>query len=370
MKLALVVTLVLSICANVWLYYLWQSTVVFPPETNQVAPVKTTENNTASAASFSKPMDTPIKTHPTTELDLTTLKTMLSEGRFSELRFQLQQRLRQQPNNIELLLLEAELMMKTEPLNDALLHYYSLLRRPLTSQTRERIQQRIKQLLQHTINELKDAQSWDLLAQFLEPLFQQLPSNKQIILTLAEAYGQQRKFTLMEDTLASLSPLDTQVEALRQRIQAKEEPKRDEFVQEQDFNDNDYHTIPLQRQGDHYLIEVVFGRISTTLLVDTGATTTAVSQQVMNAISSQQNTKLIGIFNMHTAAGVIESEMNQVFDVFMGEFSFPQLNVMTLHNASMSKADGLLGMNVLRHFEFRIDQQRSVLLLKLHNRGS
>ncbi len=369
MKSALVLALIASIATNVWLYRQWQLTATKLP-LNDHLPLMTRDSEASRKdLSVSKPSEI-LTSSPPAELNLDKLTALLNSGQFSELKYLLQQKLRQHPNNIELLLLEAELMMKTEPLSEALLHYHSLLKLPLGGELKKQIQQRITQLLQRTINELKETQSWELLAQFLEPLFQQYPTDKQITLGLAEAYGQQRKYTLMEDTLASLSPEDAQLQALRQRLRVLEKNQPDEFAQKQDVDESEYQTVPLQRYGDHYLIDVLFGSVASTLLIDTGASTTAVTQDTMNSITQQQKTIRIGVFTLRTAAGVIESEMNQVFNVSVGEFSFPQLNVMTLENTTMSEADGLLGMNVLRHFEFRIDQQRSVLLLKLRNSRS
>ncbi|MCW8092571.1 retropepsin-like aspartic protease family protein [Alteromonas sp. ASW11-130] len=369
MKFILILALIISVTANVWLYRQWQgnaiSTAVAPPFVNS-GPGHTPLDDDSSANTT----QLSVNTSSLDGLDVEALQSLLAEGKLSELRYKLQLKLREQPDNIELLLLEAELMMKTEPLNEALLHYYTLLRRPLDDKIRERIQQRVVHLLRETIHELEQTQSWELLAQFLEPLFQQLPTNKQIVLALAEAYGQQQKFTLMEDTLAALSAQDAQATSLRQRLRKTETPQPEEFPQMGDFNQTTYQSIPLQRLGDHYLVNVAFGPITTKLIIDTGASTTSVTRQVMDAIAEQQDTIRIGIFNMRTAGGEIDSEMNQVFGVLVGDFSFPELNVMTLPNGSMAHADGLLGMNVLRHFEFRIDQQRSLLWLKLNNSRS
>ncbi|NMH61303.1 retropepsin-like aspartic protease family protein [Alteromonas ponticola] len=371
MKYLLLLALLVSVAGNIWLYRQWQKANFSTPASKSQESSDSKQNNGESKLSDSFSATEPTATIlPSQGASINTLKAMLADGRYSALRFELQQRLRQKPDNIELLLLEAELMLKTEPLSDAILHYYSLLRQPLTAETRQRIEQRIAQLLQHTITELKNAQSWDLLAQFLEPLYQQLPPSEQIVLGLAEAYGQQRKFILMEDTLASLSSNDPQVEAMRQRLQSAIDFRPDALAEESTIDQSDYQTIPLQRLGDHYLIEIAFGSVAATLLIDTGASTTAVSQTVMNAISRQQDTNRIGVFNLRTAGGMIESEMNQVFNVQLGDFSFPELNVMTLQNGILSGADGLLGMNVLRHFEFSIDQQRSLLLLKLNDSRS
>ncbi|MCW8108325.1 retroviral-like aspartic protease family protein [Alteromonas ponticola] len=369
MKLALLLALIVSVTANIWLYRQWQRAFERIPVSLEHSLTISGEHAPETESNLPH-SDTSVAVSAVNASNMAALKAMFDDGQYNALRDELQQRLRKHPDDIELLLLEAELMMKTEPLNEALLHYSSLLNLPFSAEIKERIKQRISHLLQQTIAELKTAQSWDLLALFLEPLHQQLPPGKQIVLALAEAYGQQRKFTLMEDTLASLPAHDSHVFALRQRLKTAALAGSDELVQAQDFDESEYQTLPLRRKGDHYLIEVWFGTVATTLLIDTGATTTALTHSVMNAITRQQHTNRIGVFNLRTAAGLVESEMNQVFDVLLGEYSFPELNVMTLQNDVLAGADGLLGMNVLRHFEFRIDQQRSVLLLKLNPRGS
>ncbi|MEI8647584.1 hypothetical protein P4S73_05925 [Paraglaciecola sp. Hal342] len=81
------------------------------------------------------------------------------------------------------------------------------------------VQNTITRLTNNTITQLKQANSWDILAQFVEPLLQVSPTDRGLILALATAYARQQQAGLMENALASIRYDDPQAMEIRQIIQ-------------------------------------------------------------------------------------------------------------------------------------------------------
>ncbi|RDV24623.1 peptidase A2 [Alteromonas aestuariivivens] len=294
----------------------------------------------------------------------------LQQGDYDEVAFRLTELLQANPENAELLLLEAELIALTQPLSEALMHYYSLLEMPLPPAERQKIYSIINELSENAIRQLKEDQAWDLMAQLLEPLFQLLPEHRGYILGLAEAYGQQQKMTLMEDVLASLPPNDSQAQIIRQRaFRARETGFNRENISTDkpvDREPGGEQRLSLIRVGDQFLAQIRIGERPTNMLLDTGASTTAISSQVFEQIKSTQRVRFIGVFDVNTAAGKIRAPLVQLPQVTLGPYQFSDLSVLVMPVGEMQRAEGLLGMNVLKVFDFRIDQVSDQLVLREH----
>jgi hypothetical protein len=95
--------------------------------------------------------------------------------------------LRQYPQDIDFLLLEAEYIAHTHLLSDAIIHYHAMLNLPLSNAQQAQVQNTITRLTNDTITQLKQANSWDILAQFVEPLLQVSPTDRGLILALDNA---------------------------------------------------------------------------------------------------------------------------------------------------------------------------------------
>ena len=94
-----------------------------------------------------------------------------------------------------------------------------MLNLPLSNAQQAQVQNTITRLTNNTITQLKQANSWDILAQFVEPLLQVSPTDRGLILALATAYARQQQAGLMENALASIRYDDPQAMEIRQIIQ-------------------------------------------------------------------------------------------------------------------------------------------------------
>jgi clan AA aspartic protease (TIGR02281 family) len=280
--------------------------------------------------------------------------------------------LRQYPQDVEFLLLEAEYIAHTHLLSDAIIHYHGMLSLPLNHAQQTQVQNTIARLTNETINQLKQANSWDILAQFVEPLLQVSPTSRELILALATAYAHQQQAGLMENTLASVRYEDPQAMQIRRIIQQYE----DEVSGQNDrvtkaANDNPRKNVPigvtsigLQKHGDQYVVESSLSGKQVHFLIDTGASTTAISRQKFKALFNSVDTKFVGQFNVQTANGTVRSPMYQFASLKIAKATVKNINVMVLPLDALGHSDGLLGMNFLREFDFRIDQKNAQLHLQ------
>ncbi|MFB1035670.1 MAG: retropepsin-like aspartic protease [Sinobacterium sp.] len=291
----------------------------------------------------------------------------LQQSNFLKLEVFLQGYLKQYPQDMDFLLLEAKMQVATTLLSDAIAHYYGLLRSPMTAAQQSEIAQQIEQLSQNTIKQLKRNYSWDILAMFVEPLLQLEPSNRLYILSLAMDYAEIFQEGLMENVLASLDFNDPDAQSIRNIIVAQQlSPANGEVdkLDEDETNTNLGRPVPLKQFGDQYVVAASLSSNPVALLIDTGASVTAISKQYFDNLSNRYKINYLGRFSIGTAAGNIKASMYQFRELTINHVTVQNLPVVILPMQSINNADGLLGMNFLREFDFKIDQRQSLMFIK------
>jgi clan AA aspartic protease (TIGR02281 family) len=279
----------------------------------------------------------------------------------------LQDYLKQFPQDMDFLLVEAKLKVETTLLSDAITHYYDLLRKPMTTEQQSEIELQIEQLSKNSIQQLRGNYSWNILAMFVEPLLQLEPNNRLYILSLAMAYAELFQEGLMENVLASLEFDDPDAKIIRNIIVAQQLTQAETTVDEQYSSETTANLglpVPLKQFGNQYVVEATLSSNPVTLLIDTGASVTAVSQQYFDNLNNRYKTKYLGRFSIGTAGGSIMSSMYQFQKLTINHVTVQNLPVVILPIPSIANADGLLGMNFLREFDFKIDQRQSVMFIK------
>jgi len=298
------------------------------------------------------------------------LDNLLNEGRYGELTEQLSVLLKQYPNDEKLLLVEAELLLRTRPLPNALVHLYDLLELSLSYDVHQSLVSQINTRYEQAEREFIRSGNWDLLAQLCEPLFQRLPTHRSYILSLARAYAMQEKLILMEDVLAAL-PLDD-YDAMRIRNKAyadnSEEVAANDNYQSTEtppfFDDSEATIIDLERRGNQYRIDVKMLNNRAQMILDTGASTTAITQDMFARLGRFRRLTFIGNFDVQTASGSINAPMVQIPAFYLGPYQFERVSALVLPKEALPNADGLLGMNILGQFDFSIRPEESTLVLR------
>lgn len=266
------------------------------------------------------------------------------------------------------MLLEAKLIALTKPLHVAIIHYYDMLDLPLSAAAITSIQNSIDARYENAQQQLKKNRQWTLMATLNEPLFQRITNEKRYILNLATAYAHMKNITLMEDTLASLPFEDA--DAARIRALSLQAANNNDASTDELFDNgieplgNNVTRVPLIKEGDQYRVKVRALNQRAEMIVDTGATTTAITTGLFARLSGYRRLVFVGNFNVKTAAGTIEAPMVQIPKFYFAGYEFTNLSALVLPADVLGESDGLLGMNVLREFDFSLRAQEETLLLK------
>ena len=126
---------------------------------------------------------------------------------------------------------------------------------------------------------------------------------------------------------------------------------------------DDLEEVALSKTGNQFVIDAYLDRSrEVRLLIDTGAAMTVINDEVIEALGYNLNGKPRELFS--TANGVIEAPVVTLDELSLGQATISAIAVGALPLEMPSDVDGLLGMNFLRHYDFRIDQNRSVLLVR------
>ena len=305
-----------------------------------------------------------------TQNDIAALTTLLDNGQYALLATELTNYLKNDPLNESLLLLEGELIEMTKPLPTALVHYYDLAELPLSLETLSLIDAKIATLYQQAQTQLSQDEQWELVARLNEPLYQRITDAKHYTLNLAEAYAYQQKLTLMEDVLAALPLNDRDANIIRDKayemrdIASADNASSNSEIEPTSSDAARYQTrVALERIGDQYRLEAKALNQKANMILDTGASTTAISSRLFARLGRMRNLTFIGNFNVRTASGTIEAPLVQIPRFYFAGYEFNDVSAIVLPEDALPDADGLLGMNVLGQFDFAIMPQSSELIL-------
>jgi len=119
--------------------------------------------------------------------------------------------------------------------------------------------------------------------------------------------------------------------------------------------------LPLRAAGSQFVVDAVIDDDSpVALLVDTGAAMTVIDASVLERLGYSLDSRRE---YFATAGGVVEAPVVSLQRLSLGGAAINQLAVGALALDMPEGINGLLGMNFLRHFDFRIDQESRVLHL-------
>lgn len=122
--------------------------------------------------------------------------------------------------------------------------------------------------------------------------------------------------------------------------------------------------VTLERRGNSFYVEAVLNRrYRTRLLLDTGATNVQISKALARrmGVNSHRGREV----NCTLADGsVTRARLINLAEVKLGGVKVRDVETLVLEADSESDHEGLLGMSFLNHFNFRIDTDRNLLLLR------
>jgi len=127
-------------------------------------------------------------------------------------------------------------------------------------------------------------------------------------------------------------------------------------------------SVPLQRLGTNLLATVQINQANVPLLLDTGASITALDTQLINQLNLRPTGQVIQI---STANGIREASLYKANRVQLGRFVLSNHTVAAIDLGRTSSFKGLLGTDLLnsvnRDYAYLIDNQRGALIFKPKN---
>jgi len=123
-------------------------------------------------------------------------------------------------------------------------------------------------------------------------------------------------------------------------------------------------SIALQKLGNQYAVNLENSqRDSVNLLIDTGASMTAMSRESFSSFNANGDAVEVDRRVFNTANGLVQATVFVVPELSLGPYRLKNTQIAVIEFGSSRGIDGLLGMNILGQFRFQIDQENSQLLL-------
>lgn len=120
--------------------------------------------------------------------------------------------------------------------------------------------------------------------------------------------------------------------------------------------------VPLIRSGEHFLVRTAISGAELLLLLDTGASYTAVDRRAFRnlGVNSQPIRRVL----LHTPNGNVRAPLVRVSRLgVVGGPELRDLEIALMPLGNLPGTEGLLGMNYLSRFDFYIDQDDALLYL-------
>ncbi|WP_152554160.1 retropepsin-like aspartic protease [Endozoicomonas elysicola] len=121
-------------------------------------------------------------------------------------------------------------------------------------------------------------------------------------------------------------------------------------------SENEKTIVPLSGSGGHLAVDTLAGnQHRARLLIDTGASLTTLPHRILAELQQKKQARKIGYIDLTTATGIHRTPLYRLDQFKIGDFLVSNLEAAEFGPIDQN-IDGLLGMNVLNHFNFFIDQ--------------
>lgn len=206
--------------------------------------------------------------------------------------------------------------------------------------------------------QLSSQYRWRELSYFYEHLGTLGLSTSHHQLRLAELYLEDGQRALAHELLERLSAVPTvaaQAAKLRER-------RGDAEAERTSITAAPLDVLTLNTVGRHFYLPVRLNRSTEAqLLIDTGASMTTLSQDAFRRLRPQTRFTEVGPQIFNTAGGTTKGTVYRIEQFRLGDQNLTNVHIAVLDFALPPGVDGLLGMNVLSHFHFQVDQEQALL---------
>jgi len=254
--------------------------------------------------------------------------------------------------HIPVMQLEAQRLTNLTQYRQAIKLYKDIVDNSFDIEIEQYTENKIHILVQKQYALLSQQGLWKETLTFLENLLFDEPDHPAYLLLLSKTKIELNQLTSAKEILLQLAELEespAQVDNLLQQVEAL-------LLGES--------AIPLIKHGEHYIVIGQFDSQSNiNLMIDTGASLSVLSQAAFDNLPSWLNPIFSREVEMNTAGGNVTSSVYRFEHFQINGYQVNRIEFAVMDLESMDKADGLLGMNFLKHFAFKIDQQNNQLIL-------
>ncbi len=118
--------------------------------------------------------------------------------------------------------------------------------------------------------------------------------------------------------------------------------------------------LKLEREGNSLIIPVSFGAgVEAPMILDTGASVSMIS----TSLAERLKVKQLGLTQISTASGIVRVPVVKLPETSVRQFTVRDLRV-TVNNLPSGRAQGLLGVDFLKHFRMQLDSESGQLHLE------
>ncbi|OUS32894.1 hypothetical protein A9Q98_00340 [Thalassotalea sp. 42_200_T64] len=282
----------------------------------------------------------------------TAAKQWLNQGKYSVFRNFITAYQNRFPHQQAWQLLKIEWLKAINKPALAMQTYYQLINNAFDQQKEDLWRYQAHKLFVQHSNILQNQTAWQHLVNFTTPLLADEFSYPPYQLALARAYiylGELPTAINYLDNVEYSSEYASQIDGLHSLI--------DSFT-------NAEQGIELTAIGEHFVVDAMLNQQhQTSLLIDTGASLTVISTELYQQLITTDQISIKRELNINTAGGEQGAFSIIIEQFWLGDKVLYDFEVVVMDLTSLDKADGLLGMNFLKHFQFEIDQQHALLLL-------
>ncbi|NTS75514.1 clan AA aspartic protease [Catenovulum sp. SM1970] len=209
----------------------------------------------------------------------------------------------------------------------------------------------IDTIAEASIIEYIDKKQWPKLLEFSDALLQQDTDNPLFIAAYVKALahdGQFQQAWAQLESLFSYPDYQGQVKELESLLKRLEKGGQ---------------AVALKRAGTHFIVKAkVDGVTDLDLVLDTGASITAVSESAFEDIRYYSDVEYQQDIRLNTAGGLVSAPIYKVRRFSVSQYQLNDFSIVVMPLENM-QSDGLLGMNFLSRFRFEIDQAKASLYL-------
>ncbi|WP_070795911.1 retropepsin-like aspartic protease [Thalassotalea crassostreae] len=256
------------------------------------------------------------------------------------------------PYNLEFLELSAQYYQHNQMFNSAISTYGKLINEANDYSQQEIYINQLKKMASALNQSLQQQQQWQQIIDVNERLLAIDSNYPPYILSIAKAYilvDDKRTALIYLDSIRYNDEYQSQINQLLALIEQRELQK---------------DGIELQRTGDHFIVQgYINKRISTQLMIDTGASFSVVSESFYQQLQNHTEVEILNDVQVNTAGGTKQGFAIRVNQFSIGPYQLNDFTFVVLELENFDSGDGLLGMNFLKHYQFNINQENALLFL-------